>query len=452
MLPNLSGLALRATPVPVGAPGDGAEPLEAVPEFRRHAAVPDPVASFFAHAQVNMERTLVENDNTNEYNTLTPVAAFDIVYPDDWALLTAYRQTLQKEMPPCKRYGDYKECVLTDKDLAALAADSPLGPLNADQNEKYLVHGTSFERIKVIMQDRFRRSSFEGPGKWSSNAYGNAFYFAEDAGKSDPHANPKAEPQALYDLCGQSAPDPELKCMLIARVRLGCANHLMNSFTLDEKGEAVAKPPEVIPYGSNHSLDLHGEGSYRFPVPRHGFANGHDSIIVEHDRVPRGPHGPLSREFLVRDESAILPVMMVVYKRETLPTPPSSVPKPLACGPYDAFASLLGMLTAYEPGRQASKGGHYRDDDKEFAEVFEWLSGALQQYEPGDFEDKRNEVVAALKAFLARDEWKQPIQPSMKSEVDKVRNFTEQLLRRWEDNSDSNEDATEGRRVAPRTS
>tara|TARA_X000001036_G_scaffold321447_1_gene299926 strand:- start:2536 stop:4026 length:1491 start_codon:yes stop_codon:yes gene_type:complete len=348
MLPDLSGLGSHDV-APVGAPHDAPNvELRRSSDARLHV-----VAQFLE--QVAPDAVMKSRDQTErtEYNALEAVAVFDVVYDVNHPTLLSYaarRSSMRVDDDGCNAYGTSSECVRTDKALAGLAAEEPLGPLADGVNEKYLVHGTGVDAAMSIVHTNFQMQNASRSGY-----YGTGFYLAEDAGKADVYSKSDGYESVNQTLGIDTSeqPLPKTYYMLIARTLLGCANH--------------AAPQ----YGQrSDTIDLLGLPAYAHEGPG-GEASGlrppYDSLIIEHKTTPRGTEGQKWREFLVRESNAILPVMLVAYVRKRDPLRRYN-PKLLACDEAEAVKALMAIMhspsaTLFARGNALENLSHYPSVD-----------------------------------------------------------------------------------------
>ena len=243
---------------------------------------------------------------SGDYNQLSPVGIFDIVYRSDmgWSPLQRYmtkRTTMSIAPRACLTWASREECVRTDAVLANLYTDrkvNGLGALNDKINEKYLLHGTGINGIKGIVYSGFDTNRTSG-----GRAFGDAIYHAEDPEKANHYATSEGweEFNEELQITGQNADNTYY--MLVSRVLLGCANHVYKDQM--NKGGEIKDPLSNKVYAGQSNWML---------------AGGYDSVIKEHGMTVRGTPstGDKFREFLVVDPEQILPVMLIAYKRQTV--------------------------------------------------------------------------------------------------------------------------------------
>lgn len=352
MLPDLSKLGVHdadetgVKPTPKGAPGPAGRaffkliekngkrlpmgpaelpmmdmPTPAVDPLRNAwLRIADPndqskITSLFTN--VNPETLTLTKDTmewNEEYNRLSIVGAFDIVYKPDHPLLQRYKakRTAMSSAPrACLTWATREECVRTDAVLSDLHAKknvNELGTLNDKVNEKYLLHGTTVDGIKGIVYKGFDM------GIVAAAAFGKAIYHAEDPEKANQYVTSDGWKEFNEELQISSRDLDNTYYIIVSRVLLGCANHIfVNQMN---KREQIKDPLSNSVY--TDFLNSRMAGDY-------------DSVIKEHGMTVRGTYlsGDKFREFLVVDAAQALPVMVIAYTRK-----------------YDDLTNF-----AYDPGR-----------------------------------------------------------------------------------------------------
>lgn len=175
--PNIGGIVLRGI--------DKREPsFEALRQFF-HATNPEWLG------RGDPGRTF---DPSNEFNAITPIAAFDIDYSRSdilhkyLAALGSYK--VEKTVERCKASASTTTCTRTSKFLEKFQNDpnepglftSNDTPLNAEYNEKLLLHSGPWRAIWAILQQGFDET------KSKRGLFGKGCYFAEDPGKCNQYA------------------------------------------------------------------------------------------------------------------------------------------------------------------------------------------------------------------------------------------------------------------------
>ena len=391
MLPPLQGLSLRPVAEPTGAPGDARkrrlddDPLDVVyspcPAVRisrcHNPQRIDAVNTLFANTHPEyLDGYLVRErcQGNQPYNTLKPVAVFDIVHnTDNGSMLADYaswRDRVSVDGDVCNKYGPFLECARTDQ-IDGLTDRSGLGPLRSWINEKYLVHGLPVSSVEPVLQSscdptRTTVSMYSPNLRQDPNYAYNAFYQGEEVGKSDQYCTTNygtddAPLNAKLKVDVRTEIKPRTYYMFVTRTILGCANHIARHThrTLTDE-----------------YLDLNDEPSYQNNMQRE-FVEPYDSLIVEHGEEVRGgytsgniPHNTIPgqnwknsgfREFIVQRSSQVLPVMLVAYVRVMNNPPPRFDHKRLECfyPIAPAIPTLLDQLRApgsVEEHEEATKG------------------------------------------------------------------------------------------------
>lgn len=151
------------------------------------------------------------------YTKLLPLAVFDVDYSNshilqDWV---KYQQTLETKLAePADREitGDFNQPTRVDKACPASGYQSQSGsfvdsnlasigiPLQANINEKFLLHAPNVDNLFAILNTSFD-ISYSNRG-----LFGSGIYFADDPGKSDQYARPA---KVTSDMCKRLGLDRE---------------------------------------------------------------------------------------------------------------------------------------------------------------------------------------------------------------------------------------------------
>ena len=260
---------------------------------------------------------------TWDYNTLTPVGVYDIIYKDNHEHVKRYkakRATMSIAPGACNEFGTSEECVRTDAPLGDMYVDSgrnDLTTLNNKVNEKYLLHGTGIGGVKGIIYGGFEVERVTTAG------FGRAIYLAEDPGKANHYAGLSASggdtPKNLgwedfnqilgldtsgHKVEGAANDGSETYYMLVSRALLGCANHISHRQMGFSSGIQDLWKNAV--YADYNKAQLRGQ---------------YDSLVKEHEYALRGGYktGTKFREFPPQRNDQVLPVMLVAYVREKIP-------------------------------------------------------------------------------------------------------------------------------------
>lgn len=316
------------------------------------------ISNFFGATNPRWLGKGADTRNYTDYNTITPLAMFDVDYMAHMlyhthktavgSLNVENRISASKKMvesdPTLKHVLDTSTCTRIGEFLKTLNMNIFSRyevPLVGGQNEQYLFHSGPWSSIWSILQTGFDRDRSSG------GLFGRGVYFAEDPGKCDQYAvtrNPPYLPMARKQVTQVQEyfgiPDhlladavvndgkQDIFAMLMCRVVVGSAIH--RSLTDFEKNETggvknrFSGNPEPLFYEERDpTTNKASQKPYTGDMRKaSNLSNMFNTIVGKHEIGPHTPNRFRFREFIVYNGVVARPTQLIFYKRtkQNIPT------------------------------------------------------------------------------------------------------------------------------------
>lgn len=235
-----------------------------------------------------------------KYSKIVPVAAWRLSHATRAALYKVHCDEVRHRMQRVKRTCSREHVQSFEGVQGALDDASEVFGLDGTINEKILLHGTTPERVLPIIQNGLNENM-------SAGFFGNGVYLAEDADKADqycsadtPDASPNMLHTRLYSSWGAAHPG-RVYYAFVCRSALGCP-----VFTKDGTTNSLDGTPV---FSSDDQRELRGIPGINPPIHYH-------SLVVQSGPASQGYRVARHREFVIFRALAVVPELLVAYRRE----------------------------------------------------------------------------------------------------------------------------------------